>query len=1322
MRRVLLLLLALSANLQCLTARPARSQSPRADREDLLTRVRGLASRQQFQQAEKLLRDELRRHQGDTRAVALYSTSLGEVYSDSGDYKNAEHWLDRARQYFDAALPLRANLNEQSSVVLRLADVQIATGRAPQAVGTLRQMLARYRETRIVDPANQIEILVRLAALGKKRLLVDDPQSNLKAEIERLATTLLARIDDADKIEPHDERSLVGLAEYHASNGDFAAAIAILKRLPEQSHSDTAQRIASIHRRTGDSAAEIAVLRSALQSGQPSQVPNQPENEQQSGYDRAELARLLAEALARTGDRDEAIQYFRVAQESYRQALTIAPTVRYDATARLPLAEVSLLEKLVEVSGKLLALSGSTNLTAAIEPHETLLKYYLENALPGDPRIFRLRVALAGLQLNASRFPAARDQLILALDYWRKRKPSDYSMLGQTWNLLGELNLATGFPNEADRCLKEAMRICDTHLPGDELGFWVRINRGRVVTSAGKYRDGLALFEEVLSANGEHRASAKLRGAALLHQGLLYKDLFQFDKAADLCQQATLLRQQELGPDHIDLLPYCLALGGLHIARRDANSLSRTLTQAEALIANLPEDTPSRLAIAHQQAMVHYLRDEAKSDPQQRIAAREHWQKLLPLCQSVDRARVLHYLARLDYLDWSAELKAWNELQSKQLADHRLQEEKYHAEVEELNARTSAHTQARREYQRQLESYRDTGVTSADNRRREYDRLKVLHSELDRQQIHLHALSRQLAVRQESLHAAALKSLAHGRGDRDKRTPDWIKRLARGERLASEAASLLAESQGYPSLQYSALCNQAQILHARAQLLDKDGGPLASQAIEVLERAVDVVENPRSNTVGSDAARAEFFAQYEAAFDLLVQFCVESKDSLRALVAAERGRARSLLDQLRTADVAYRPPRPVDLAQTVDRWQKNRETLLYYYVGAATSYLFVLGGPDAKCEVFPLTRPPDPGAPLGGIDVSAGFVAARVAELRDQIADRENARQLGSDAALRDRMAQISSIFVPPVLQTMLRGEQAQGATHVIVIPHGSISQLPLEALLALPSAKGDSVFLVDVAPPLVYAPSLTVLDSLRQRRQADRRAPRILTAGNPAYRRAQALAPLEHSQAECERIAQAFRRPPFGEEAATLLTQDDATEARIRATLGSQGFSMLHLAAHSTLGEEQGRSFGRIAVTCPAEVTATNDDGYFQLSEIYDLNLLGCKLTALSACSTNTGALLKVADGAHRVSRRDPSFSLAGAFLAAGSSRVLVTHWEVADDSTADLVALYFEKLADRLAAGDNMNYATILAETRRDWRKQHPEQDTPFHWAPLLLIGPAE
>jgi CHAT domain-containing protein len=121
-------------------------------------------------------------------------------------------------------------------------------------------------------------------------------------------------------------------------------------------------------------------------------------------------------------------------------------------------------------------------------------------------------------------------------------------------------------------------------------------------------------------------------------------------------------------------------------------------------------------------------------------------------------------------------------------------------------------------------------------------------------------------------------------------------------------------------------------------------------------------------------------------------------------------------------------------------------------------------------------------------------------------------------------------------------------------------------------------------------------------------------------------------------------------------------------------------------------------------------DDGFLSYNEILQLPLADCELAVLSACQTNVGPDRPLEAGS----------TLAQAFLAAGARRVIASHWKVSDDSTAELVAGLFERLADDLAKSDCFDVTTSLHEAKLKVRND-PRWQAPFYWASFVLLGPS-
>lgn len=108
----------------------------------------------------------------------------------------------------------------------------------------------------------------------------------------------------------------------------------------------------------------------------------------------------------------------------------------------------------------------------------------------------------------------------------------------------------------------------------------------------------------------------------------------------------------------------------------------------------------------------------------------------------------------------------------------------------------------------------------------------------------------------------------------------------------------------------------------------------------------------------------------------------------------------------------------------------------------------------------------------------------------------------------------------------------------------------------------------------------------------------------------------------------------------------------------------------------------------------------FLSMSEILDLKLQS-ESVVLSACNTGSG----------KISRAEGVMSLGRAFLAAGAASVTVSLWQVADESTAMLMARYYKGLLE------NKKKSVALAEAR--YAVFANGSKNPYFWAPFIVIG---
>jgi CHAT domain-containing protein/tetratricopeptide (TPR) repeat protein len=287
------------------------------------------------------------------------------------------------------------------------------------------------------------------------------------------------------------------------------------------------------------------------------------------------------------------------------------------------------------------------------------------------------------------------------------------------------------------------------------------------------------------------------------------------------------------------------------------------------------------------------------------------------------------------------------------------------------------------------------------------------------------------------------------------------------------------------------------------------------------------------------------------------------------------------------------------------------------------------------------------------------------------------------------------------LLEQPLR-ELPPGIQRLILVPDDALHQLPFAALRSGPKA-----------PPLatryelMQVPSATLWLSWKGRRPAVAPIPALALADPPlpgedsdvqlaAARERAAVAvfasgirlgPLPYARAESRSVV----RDLGGGSVQRL--GEDASEVFVKTT-PLQRFGVLHFATHAVTDETNPDRSG--VLLAPG---AANQDGLLQIREIVDLGLDG-RVVVLSACSSNTGALL----------RGEGVMSLARAFFQAGAHTVVASLWRLRDDEAADLFDRFYRHL------GKGLSVAAALRSAQRDMIAG----GTPAAaWAGLVVLG---
>ena len=285
-------------------------------------------------------------------------------------------------------------------------------------------------------------------------------------------------------------------------------------------------------------------------------------------------------------------------------------------------------------------------------------------------------------------------------------------------------------------------------------------------------------------------------------------------------------------------------------------------------------------------------------------------------------------------------------------------------------------------------------------------------------------------------------------------------------------------------------------------------------------------------------------------------------------------------------------------------------------------------------------------------------------------------------------------------LRTALWLDEVIGnANQLTIIPDGELSLVPFEAIAMndeAPSGFSDVDFLVE-SHSVAYANSVTSLNIQLGRDQ--NLNDKVLafvpsfgqstSAGSSDAIRAD-LTDLTWTKTEVENLSNYFSTESYFD--------SDATEQAFKEK--ASDYKIVHIATHGLM-DDQAPLFSKL-VFSPESQDSLND-GFINTRELFAMDI-PAQLVVLSACETGSGV---EASGEGIV-------SLANGFFFAGSKSVVMTLWQANDQSSAEVMDKFYEKLAD------GMGKAEALRQSKIDYLQQADGlRANPYYWAHFVING---
>jgi CHAT domain-containing protein len=513
------------------------------------------------------------------------------------------------------------------------------------------------------------------------------------------------------------------------------------------------------------------------------------------------------------------------------------------------------------------------------------------------------------------------------------------------------------------------------------------------------------------------------------------------------------------------------------------------------------------------------------------------------------------------------------------------------------------------------------------------------------------------------------------------------------------------------------------------------------EARALLESAVTKIESGRSNSVAGEI-ESRAFEGMTRPYQALADIAISEGKTAEALSFAERSRARTLLDVLRSGRI--------DITKSMSDDERNEEKALRKNIAALNSQissenenpriqdlrnqlqtkrleledfrarLYVLH-PELRAQrgemipvkaeavrdllpsprslilefviaaeksfVFAITK--DTGNKLllkaYPLDIRSNDLAAKIESYRSRLAS-------GALDFHKDSRALYDLLLKPAA-------DELRGKTNVVIVPDGALWNLPFQAL-----QDEQNRYLLERSA-VSYAPSLTALQEMSKKAKAHRASTgfELIAFGNPVVGKSTAdrvghvfmnesLGPIP----EAERLVAELGKM-YGSARSKIYIGEAAREDTAKKESGK--YRLLQFAAHGIFNDVSPMYSHIVMAQGPNNA---EEDGLLEAWEMKDLDL-NADLVILSACDTARG----------RISNGEGIVGMTWAMFIAGAPATIASQWKVESRSTTELMLEFHRQLLS------NNDISKAEALRRASLKLLKTKFSHPSYWAAFVIVG---
>lgn len=373
-----------------------------------------------------------------------------------------------------------------------------------------------------------------------------------------------------------------------------------------------------------------------------------------------------------------------------------------------------------------------------------------------------------------------------------------------------------------------------------------------------------------------------------------------------------------------------------------------------------------------------------------------------------------------------------------------------------------------------------------------------------------------------------------------------------------------------------------------------------------------------------------------------------SSADLENIVLKEQELARALRD-VSLADPELASLQQVSIAtlESIQALLPKQTTLIEYFTTGDEILAFIVSRDDAR-----VVRRVSPASRVLNLQERLGFQLEKLMLGGDYITANERPML---DAA-NDHLNKLYRSLVAPFIGGI-------ATSHLLIVPHGSLHFLPFHAFY-----DGEQ-YLIDKFE-VSYAPSASILKYCLEKGPAAGNSPLLIGVAD------------ENAPKVADEIAELRRIFPQ----ARVLLNEGATRQSFMDQ--AQNCSFLHIAAHALFRQDN-----------PMFSSFKLADGAFSAFDVFSMT-----------CQTNLVTLSGSKSGVSELTGADDLLGLMRGFLFAGARSILLSLWNVNDESTTAWMSRFYREWQQ------GASKSTAFRSAMLDLRDRHPN---PFCWAPFLLVG---